>query len=76
MDPSLMAAARMQPHMISQCVAPRRTLRLKMKRLAANSMRKRRPISSACAPIRPGLRAIRQPRRQYIRVGGRRSHIA
>ena len=50
---NVIAAARMQPHMISQCASPRRRPRRKMKRLAANSTRARRQSSSRLRPRKP-----------------------
>jgi hypothetical protein len=72
----VIAAARMQPHMISQCAAPRSAERAKMKRFAATSVVARRARRHTFDSRKPRARNICHPRRQYIRVGGRSIHIA
>ena len=53
MNRKVMATALPQPHMMSQCAAQRVRPRLKMKRFAANSTKKRRTIIACCSlPLR------------------------
>ena len=69
------AAANRQPHMISQCATPRSRPRRKMKRFAATSTSARRVSVATFGTSRRRVKNVCQPRRQYIRVGGRFSHI-
>src|SRR5262245_16026452 len=47
-----------------------------MKRFAAKARKNRRRASSRFDPMNLGVRNTDQPRCQYLRVGGRLSHIA
>jgi hypothetical protein len=70
-----MAAAMMQPHMISQWAAPRPMPRRKMKRVATNSTKNRLNRMPRLVSRNFGRANACHPRRQYMRVGGRWSHI-
>jgi hypothetical protein len=71
-----MADATMQPHMMPQCAAPRNMPRRKMKRLAPTSTTALRASTATFCARKRGAKKACHPRRQYILVGGRCSHIA
>ena len=71
-----MAAATVQPHMIAQWAAPRRIPRRKMKRLAPTSTTALRASTARFCAKKRGAKNACHPRRQYIFVGGRWSHMA
>ena len=71
----VIAAARMQPHMISTWVRPRDGLRRQMNRFSRNMPTNRTTKCVRLSQKWPFLRKDCQPRHQYRPVGGRWSHM-